>query len=106
MKICVMGLGYIGFPTACLLAGAGHEVVGVDVNESVVERLRNGDIHITDEDGLGELAQQVLFNGALTVSTSAVEADAFIICVPTPLHIGSDNGGDAEPVRGLAEAAA
>lgn len=86
MKICVIGLGYIGFPTACLMAGAGHEVVGIDVNESVVKRLRNGDIHITDEDGLGELAKSVLANGALTVSTAPVEADAFIICVPTPLR--------------------
>lgn len=85
MKICVVGLGYIGFPTACMMAGAGHEVVGVDVNEALVERLREGDIHITDEDGLRELAQSVLSSGALLPSTTPEGADAFLICVPTPL---------------------
>lgn len=47
------------------MARAGHQVVGVDVRESVVERLRNGDIHIADEDGLVEVAQTVLRSGAL-----------------------------------------
>ena len=85
MKICVMGLGYIGFPTACLMAKAGHTVVGVDVSEAIINRLRNGKVHITDEHGLAEVAQSVLTSGALTVSTKPVEADAYIVCVPTPL---------------------
>lgn len=93
MRICVLGLGYIGFPTACLLAHAGHQVVGVDIRESIVERLRNGQIHITDETGLVELAQAVLRSGALQVSTTPVEADAFIVCVPTPLTVSTDAGG-------------
>lgn len=87
MRICVMGLGYIGFPTACLLATAGHQVVGVDVRESLIEQLRNGIIHITDEDGLVEVAESVLRSGALQVSMTPVEADAFIVCVPTPLRM-------------------
>lgn len=100
MKVCVIGLGYIGFPTACLMAGAGHEVIGVDVNESVVEQLHNGRLHIKDEDGLGELAQSVLANGALTVSTSPVEADVFLVCVPTPLRsVGQFRGAYAADDR-------
>src|SRR5690606_28881359 len=87
VKICVLGLGYIGFPTACLLANAGHQVVGVDVREAVVAQLRDGQIHITDENGLAEIAQSVLRSGALQVSTTPVEADAFIVCVPTPVRV-------------------
>lgn len=85
----MLGLGYIGFPTACLMAKAGHQVIGVDIRESVIERLRNGKIHITGENGLGQVARSVLESGALTVSTMPVEADAFIVCVPTPLKTPS-----------------
>jgi len=46
VRVCVIGLGYIGFPTACLMASAGHQVVGVDTRESLIERLRNGQVHI------------------------------------------------------------
>lgn len=95
MKICVLGLGYIGFPTACLMAKAGHHVVGVDIRESVVGQLRNGQVHITDEEGLVEVARSVLADGSLTVSTNPVEADVFIICVPTPLTMGGTAGNPA-----------
>lgn len=94
------------------MARAGHQVVGVDVRESVVERLRNGDIHIADEDGLVEVAQTVLRSGALQVSTTPVEADAFIICVPTPVKEthGADHTSEhvvlTEMTQGLLEAAA
>lgn len=91
MKVCVLGLGYIGFPTACLMARAGHQVVGVDVKESIITRLQSGQIHITDEDGLSEVAQAVLRSGQLTVSTTPVEADAYIVCVPTPLSMPGDS---------------
>ena len=87
MKICVIGLGYIGFPTACLMARAGHQVVGVDVNEAVVKGLQNGELHIVGEEGLADVARGVLASGALTVSTSPAEADAFIVCVPTPVKV-------------------
>ena len=87
MKICVIGLGYIGFPTACLMARAGHQVVGVDVNEAVVKGLQNGELHIVGEEGLADVARGVLARGALTVSTSPADADAFIVCVPTPVKV-------------------
>lgn len=86
MRICVIGLGYIGFPTACLMAQAGHAVVGVDVNESLVGQLRKGEIHIAGEEGLAEVAHSVLTSGALKVSTTPVKADAFLVCVPTPVR--------------------
>lgn len=86
MKVCIMGLGYIGFPTACLLAKAGHQVLGVDVNPALVERLRRGELHIVNEDGLADLAREVLRNGSLRVSLTPAEADAFILAVPTPFQ--------------------
>ncbi|MBY6277292.1 nucleotide sugar dehydrogenase [Symbiobacterium thermophilum] len=87
MKICVIGMGYIGFPTACLLASAGHHVVGVDVNVSVLDTLRNGQLHIVNEAGLADLYDSVFINGHLVVSDRPSEADAFILAVPTPfLH--------------------
>ena len=55
-KVCVLGLGYIGLPTALLLAEAGHNVFGVDTNESIVESLKNGKITI-NEPGLDILLQ-------------------------------------------------
>ncbi len=84
MKVLVVGLGYIGFPTACVIAMAGHEVVGVDVNRDLVELLRNGGLHIANENGLAELAKEVLSTGRLRVATVPEPADVFIIAVPTP----------------------
>lgn len=86
VRICVVGLGYIGLPTASLLAKAGHEVIGVDINDKLIERLRVGEIPIKVDDDVSELARFVLDSGALSVSTTPVEADAFIVCVPTPLR--------------------
>ena len=57
MKVCVVGLGYIGFPTACVIAEAGHEVLGVDVNHDLIEKLNNGGLHIVNEDGLRDLVK-------------------------------------------------
>jgi UDP-N-acetyl-D-mannosaminuronic acid dehydrogenase len=83
MKVCVLGLGYIGFPTALLLAEAGHEVTGVDVNEAVVERLNRG--AISDEEPM----MLNLYRRAAErfhAQTEVPYADAFVICVPTPLE--------------------
>lgn len=83
MKICVLGLGYIGLPTASVLATAGHEVVGVDVNARVVELINHGQIHI-EEKGLKTLFGAAVRSGNLTASRKPVTADVFILCVPTP----------------------
>ena len=86
MRVCVVGLGYIGFPTACVMADAGHEVIGVDVNVDLIEKLSNGGLHIVNEDGLADLAKRVHSSGHLRVSEHPEESDAFIIAVPTPLR--------------------
>ena len=93
-KICVLGLGYIGLPTATMFATHGIEVHGVDINPRVVESLQAGKIHI-HEPGLQSLFEEAIKSGRLTVSSQPVEADAFIISVPTPFQhekFGEHNG--------------
>lgn len=81
-KICVLGLGYMGLPTALLLASSGYRVVGVDINEKVVESLNNGKIHLK-EPGLEEL--MVKAKGYFEAKREPENADVFLIAVPTPL---------------------
>ncbi len=92
-KICILGLGYIGLPTASTFAANGVKVLGVDVNPRIVEMLSSGRIHI-HEPGLRDIYQTALDSGNLTVSTQPEEADAFIIAVPTPFH--DDKTGEYE----------
>jgi len=61
MKICVLGLGYIGLPTACLFANANHEVIGIDINQETIEKLNHGKLPF-DEKGLEELFENALPN--------------------------------------------
>src|SRR4030042_429517 len=84
-KICVLGLGYIGLPTASTFATPGLKVVGVDVSPKVVQTLRNGGLHI-HEPGLRTLVQAALGSGNLIISENPESADAFIIAVPTPFY--------------------
>lgn len=84
-KVCVIGLGYIGLPTASTFATHGLQVIGVDINANVLSKLRNGEIHIS-EPGLRELVQQALSSGNLKISSTPEQADAFIIAVPTPFY--------------------
>jgi UDP-N-acetyl-D-mannosaminuronic acid dehydrogenase len=78
-----MGLGYIGLPSAALLASRGHQIHGVDVNESVVNTINEGKIHIV-EPSLDEFVRAAVDSGRLQASTKPAEADIFIITVPTP----------------------
>jgi len=94
-KICVLGLGYIGLPTASMFATHGFRVVGVDVNERVVETLNNGEVHI-HEPGLKTLVQAALKSGNLRVAREPKPADVFIIAVPTPLCGGAGERGSAD----------
>ena len=100
-KICVMGLGYIGLPTASTFATHGVRVVGVDVNPQVISTLRNGGLHI-HEPGLRTLVQAALGSGNLTVSDKPEPADAFIIAVPTPFY--EDKRADLRAVTSATEA--
>lgn len=83
MKICVLGLGYIGLPTALLFATHGYEVVGVDINVKVVEKLNSGKAPFK-EFGLDELLEKA--KGNFIAKTEVVDSDIFIISVPTPLE--------------------
>lgn len=85
-KIVVMGLGYIGLPTASMLAIKGHTVLGVDVSETVVATINSGNIHIVEPD-LDLLVRSAVNSGNLRASTTPEEADTFIIAVPTPFTV-------------------
>ncbi|MGE6414525.1 nucleotide sugar dehydrogenase [Planococcus kocurii] len=95
-SICVVGLGYIGLPTAVMFANHGHQVHGVDINEKVVKMIGNKELHI-EEDGLQERLDTAIDNGAFTVGTKPVEADVFIIAVPSPIN--PDKTAELEYVR-------
>lgn len=82
-KIIVMGLGYIGLPTASMLATKGHTVLGVDVNKVAVDTINSGRIHIIEPD-LDILVRSAVNSGNLKASTTPEEGDTFIIAVPTP----------------------
>lgn len=82
--VCVVGLGYIGLPTATVLASHGLRVLGVDVNPSAVETINRGSIHIT-EPGLEDAVRQAVSSGALRAATAPQPADAFVLAVPTPI---------------------
>lgn len=84
MKVCILGLGYIGFPTACVVARAGHEVLGVDINSDLIDKLDNGGLHIVNEDGLLEVARDAFSSGRLQISERPAYSDVFILAVPTP----------------------
>ena len=84
-KVCVIGLGYIGLPTAALLANKGYEVHGVDVVQDVVDTINRGEIHIVEPD-LDTFVKAAVNSGKLKADTKPTEADVFIIAVPTPFH--------------------
>ena len=97
-KVCVIGLGYIGLPTACTFATHGLQVVGMDINAQVISTLRNGGIHIS-EPGLQFLAQKALESGRLTINENIEDADAFIIAVPTPFYEDDNGVHNGQPYR-------
>jgi len=84
-KICIVGLGYIGLPTAALLANNNFEVIGVDINKKTVDIVNEGRIHIV-EPGLESLVSNAVSSGNLKASTIPIISDIYIICVPTPFH--------------------
>jgi UDP-N-acetyl-D-mannosaminuronic acid dehydrogenase len=86
-KICVIGLGYIGLPTAALLANRGYSVHGVDVVASTVDIINQGKIHIVEPD-LDTFVRAAVNSGNLKASLTPDIADVFIIAVPTPFHEG------------------
>jgi len=92
-KICVLGLGYIGLPTAAILAQRGYLVAGVDVNKNVVDTVNAGNIHIVEPD-LDRIVDAAVSSGKLAAFTTPQPSDVYIICVPTPFH---DHGETPTP---------
>lgn len=98
MKACFMGLGYIGLPTAIIAAKHGIEIIGVDINSSIVEQTNAGHLHII-EPGMEEILQEVVKNGMLKASMTPEVCDAYFMVVPTPFK------GNHEPDVSYVEAA-
>ena len=99
-KVCMIGLGYIGLPTAAMFALHNVEVVGVDINDSIINKLNSGGIHI-QETGLETVVHQAIQSGLLRPSLKVELADAFIIAVPTPFY--GDKKADMRAVISAAE---
>ena len=97
--VVFVGLGYIGLPTAVTLANSGVRVKGVDVNESVVERVSRGEVTIV-EPGLEEELKRAVDSGQFTASTEMQHGDAFVIAVPTPFK--DDHVGDTSYIEAAA----
>ena len=89
-KCCVIGLGYIGLPTAAILAKSGHLVVGVDVDQERIDLINKGNIYF-NEPNLDKLVYEVVNNNKLIACNKILSADIFIIAVPTPF-IKNDSG--------------
>ena len=98
-SISVVGLGYIGLPTAAVLACAGHEVVGVEISASIVDTVNRGEVHIVEPD-LDGLVRGAVLSGRLRATLEPEPADTFVIAVPTPFK------GDHVPDLGYVEQAA
>jgi UDP-N-acetyl-D-mannosaminuronic acid dehydrogenase len=95
-KICVLGLGYIGLPSASMFATQGHDVIGVDVNRTLVKELNEGKMQI-HEPGLDVLVHSATQSGHLRVQAEAQPAEVFIIAVPTPLADARTIGDSPRP---------
>ena len=83
-SICVLGLGYIGLPTAAMFATHGYRVHGYDVNADIVSRLSKGETHI-EEPGLKAFVRDAVHSGKLVPSDRVVASDVYILCVPSPV---------------------
>lgn len=99
-RICVIGLGYVGLPTAAVFASRGFQVLGVDINQRAVDLINQGKIHITEPD-LDIMVNGAVARGNLRAAPRPERADAFIIAVPTPF-----TDGHKPDLRHLKDAAA
>jgi UDP-N-acetyl-D-mannosaminuronic acid dehydrogenase len=102
-RVCVMGLGYIGLPTASFLATKGYDVLGVDIAPEVVATIGRAEIHIEEPD-LDILVKSAVQSGRLKTALEPAPADIFIIAVPTP--IGADKRADLRAVEAAVAAVA
>jgi len=97
-EVVTIGLGYIGLPTSALIASHGTNVLGVDINQNVVDTINQGKIHIVEPD-LANIVSKAVSNGFFRASTKPTSADVYLIVVPTPFK------GNHEPDISFVEAA-
>ena len=97
-EVVTVGLGYIGLPTSALIASHGTNVLGVDINQKVVDTINQGKIHIVEPD-LDEIVSKVVSNGFFKASTKPISANVYLIVVPTPFK------GNHEPDISFVKAA-
>jgi UDP-N-acetyl-D-mannosaminuronic acid dehydrogenase len=100
--ISVIGLGYIGLPTAAVIASRRKQVIGVDINQNTVDTINRGDIHIVEPE-LDIVVHSAVKEGCLRATTIPEPADAFLVAVPTPFK--AENGNDHVPDLTYIEAA-
>ena len=97
-EVVTIGLGYIGLPTSALIASHGTNVLGVDINQNIVDTINEGKIHIVEPD-LDKIVSAAVSNGNLKASTKPISAEVYLIVVPTPFK------GNHEPDISFVEAA-
>lgn len=95
-NVSVIGLGYIGLPTAAAFAARKINVIGVDINQSAVDTINEGKIHIVEPE-LDMIVHAAVSEGFLRATTQAEAADAFLIAVPTPFKKGNESSDTPEP---------
>lgn len=103
-KVSVVGLGYIGLPTAAVIASRGIEVIGIDVNQHAVDTINQGEIHIVEPD-LDIVVRSAVMTGKLKATTIPEAADAFMVAVPTPFK-GDNHEPDLSYIESAAKAIA
>jgi len=103
-RICVIGLGYIGLPTAAMFASRKLEVIGVDVNPKAVDTINRGEVHIVEPD-LDIVVSSVVNQGYLRATLTPEPAEAFLIAVPTPFK-GDNHEPDLSYIHAAARAIA
>jgi UDP-N-acetyl-D-mannosaminuronic acid dehydrogenase len=96
-KICIIGMGYIGLPTAALLANRGYQVHGVDVNRHVIDTINRGEIHIVEPE-LDTFVRSAVQSGSLVANINPTESDIFMIAVPTPFYADKLNEVTNSPI--------
>ena len=96
-KICIMGMGYIGLPTAALLANRGYQVHGVDINQHTIDTINRGEIHIVEPE-LDTFVQSAVQSGSLMADIDPIESEIFMIAVPTPFHADKLNKITNSPI--------
>jgi UDP-N-acetyl-D-mannosaminuronic acid dehydrogenase len=87
LSVCIVGLGYIGLPTAAVIARSGASVLGVDIRPAVVDTINAGNVHI-EEANLDSLVREMVETGALRAALAPEPSDVFILAVPTPFTDG------------------